>query len=404
MIYLQKIRRLIKDFGLNFLASILTVALAQILLFPMLARMYSAEQYGIILTLYGVANTIIGTFGGSLNNTRLIVNSRYEEKKGDFIVLLIISTFAGVVSIFIYNKLYIQLDGGNIFFIILYVFAGILVTYGNVAFRLKINYKKIFFNSVFTAFGQCIGMVLIIYVFPNYWTIAFAFGQMLSCLYIFFRSDIFLEPITITKFFCSTIQKNAILIITTLSANVLTYLDRLLMLPILGGDAVSSYTTAAFFGKTLGMATTPIAGVFLTYFAQKDYKMTKKRFWLQNLIILACSTIFYCFSLIAAVPITNIMYPKLVNSAIPYMHLANLTAIISLNANMTQPAVLMFSNTYWQIFIQTVYCITYMGLGVIGVKYSGLYGFAIAALIASIIRLLLLYGIGHFSMQNDSIG
>ena len=65
------------------------------------------------------------------------------------------------------------------------------------------------------------------------------------------------------------------------------YLDRLLLLPILGGSAVSVYTVASFAGKSLGVLMTPMAGVLLSYYAQKDYVMTRKTFWKINGSVLA---------------------------------------------------------------------------------------------------------------------
>ena len=79
-----------------------------------------------------------------------------------------------------------------------------------------------------------------------------------------------------------TLIKYIILIFTGLSTTLSTYLDRLIIYPLLGGDAVTVYTVASFFGKSLGIVMTPIAGVLLGYYAQRNFIMTKKKFWSIN--------------------------------------------------------------------------------------------------------------------------
>ena len=84
-----KKKQMAGDFLLNLAASFLSIGVLQILLYPFLAQYLAAEQYGIVLTIIGVGNTITNSFGGSLNNVRLLQNTAYEAKdlQGDFVPL-----------------------------------------------------------------------------------------------------------------------------------------------------------------------------------------------------------------------------------------------------------------------------------------------------------------------------
>ena len=144
-----------------------------------------------------------------------------------------------------------------------------------------------------------------------------------------------------------------------------------------------------------------MASVFLSYYAQRNYEMNRRRFWTINGLVLVLSGLFYIVSLLLSKPITGFIYPTLIESAEPYLRIANLAAVITVTANMTQPAVLKFANTYWQIIIQSIYCICYLGFGIVGALHFHIRGFAMAALLAAIVRLLLLYFIGHFSLRKE---
>ena len=126
-----------------------------------------------------------------------------------------------------------------------------------------------------------------------------------------------------------TFQKTCVLFVTTFIANLIQYLDRLLLLPILGGEAVSVYTVASFFGKSLGVLVTPLASVLLSYYAQKDFGMTTRRYWKINLSMIAFSTAFFLFCVAVGPFGTGIFYPTLIDAARPYILLANLAAVIN---------------------------------------------------------------------------
>ena len=82
----SKLFNISKDFGLNLFASLIATGVAQLMLYPLLLRYMSSERYGAMLTVMGIANTIAVSCGGSLNNTRLLLQSDYEKENltGDF--------------------------------------------------------------------------------------------------------------------------------------------------------------------------------------------------------------------------------------------------------------------------------------------------------------------------------
>lgn len=398
-------KTLLSDFSLNFIASILTTGIVQLILYPWLSRIVSAEEYGLILTIMGVANTIAATVGGSLNNTRLVVEADYRENdvRGDFLPILLGGNIIGIIVM----ALYLLFQGQNQLAIMLgitiYVFTASYRNYANVYFRIELNYKKILILSIIVAMGNLLG-VLFIWMFDSAscWFLVFVIGEILGSFYLLFFSSVRKEAFLITKKFGKIMHIEIALLVTTLIANLLIYLDRLLLLPVLGGEAVSVYTVASFLGKSFGVIMTPLSGVLLSYYAKKDYNMSRKKFWEINLAMAVVSLPFFLVTALCARLVTGFFYPTIIDQATPYLIIANAAAIINTTGTMTQPAVLKFANADWQIVIQLAYAAVYLGLGLLGAKVTGMQGFTIAALIASLARLLLFYLIGDISIKNRS--
>lgn len=391
------------DFILNLIASAVTTGIAQLLIYPYLAKIYDPQEYGIILTIMGVGNTVINTLGNSLNNVRLMVNSNYERegKKGDFLILAYSMGAIGFIAMLIYLLTFGQSFGIALILLSMFATIGILRSYGVVSYRLELNFKKNLICSIFIALGNIVGIVIIHTTgIKSLWPLIFVFGELFGIGVVMFTSKIFREPFVKTQLFRFTSRKVIILLITTLITSLLTYLDRLILLPLLGGEAVSVYSTAAFFGKCLSVVMTPMAAVLLGYYAQNDFIMTRKKFWVINATISIISLLFWLISLLLSKRITGLFYPTLIKDASPYLLIANLTSIIGTLGTMTQPAVLKYAPTYLQLVIQVGYCAIYLGGGLIGSNIDGLMGFSVAALIATVCRVIALYLIGHIALKS----
>ena len=391
------------DFLYNFFASVLSTGVLQLVLYPWLSRQMTSAQYGVILTIMGVVNTIAGAIGGSLNNARLVMEAEYSEKerRGDFLPMLMAGNILGMIAMIIYllsqgESNYIVLVGVSFV-----IFASSFRNYASVYYRICLNYKRILILSALVAIGNIIGLLIIrtteIY---SFWFLVFLIGEVFGALYLLLFSDIRKDVFKFTLLAKKVISVEAALFITTLIANLLMYLDRLLLLPVLGGEAVSTYTVASFLGKSFGVIMAPLSGVLLSYYARRNYVMSRRKFWGINVSMLFISIPFFLACVIISRFITGLFYPTLIDEAAPYLIIANAAAILNTTGNMTQPAVLKFANVNWQIVIQVAYAVVYLGTGYLGACIDGLWGFTLAAVFASVTRLLLLYVVGNFSIGN----
>ncbi len=388
-----------KDIVYNVGASLVLVGTMQIVVYPFLAWKYVSAEYGEILTVMGIVQTISATCGNALNNVRLMLDTEYgkDGKKGDFNLLLIVLT---VTSVIITTGIVLGGFGqsvGNSIFLVLYVAMGIINSYFCVYFRIILNFKKVFLQNLFGAAGLGVGILFVYYI--PIWPIPFVLSELIQLVVIWKYCDLYKEPYGITDRMGSTILKLLILMATTLSGNLINYLDRLLLYPLLGGDAVSVYSVASFFGKTFGIIMTPTAGVLLGYYSQKEYKMTCRKFWGINVAALIGGVVFLGISMLFSPIITRLLYPKVYDEAAVYILWANIASIISVICILTQSAVLKFAPAWIQLLKEGIYGGLYIFLGMYMLKKYGLMGFCTASIIANISKLVILYFFGHIYVR-----
>lgn len=386
-------KRIFIDFATNILASGIMTIVLQIFVYPFLAKSMTFYEYGIVLTIMGIENTIVNSIGNGINNTRLVKNVCYEENENeDFNYLLIIGS---CISLAIFGGLYYFIFKREVVEILLLCIAGFLGIYRLyycAAFRIRINFKKMLYCNSTIAVGYVLGIVLFILGFP--WPSIFIIGELSGILYLSFNSFLFSFGIKKTKKFNATAKTYIYLALSTAVASAVTYLDRILILPILGSDSVAIYSTASIVGKTLGMLMIPIGGVLLGYYSQKGFVMGNRLFCLTSLLFSVVCILFFCGTLIIGKTVLRLLYPSLFEEAGKYMNLANFAAVVSVLANMISPAILRFVKSYWQIIVSVLYATIYCVLGYYWSLNSGLQGFCYASICAGIIRVGLLWGLG----------
>lgn len=394
----EKGKKIILDFGYNIVATMVVTIVLQLVVYPFLATFFSKETYGLLLTIMGIANIFVVSFGGGLNNVRLIHGSIYEEKKitGDFNILLLFSVSIGTIIFDIIVATQFKIDGVSLLFLSLYVLVGVVINYWTVSYRIIINYKSNLFYNVVLSIGYLIGIVVT--KKTENWTIVFVLGEVLGLFFLLKTTFLYREKITVSELFPKTMKAFLVLVGTNCIANIVTYLDRIFLYPMLGGEQVTIYTVSSFVGKSVGLLITPIAGVLLSYYSQKSFKMTVKKYWTVNGITLFAGTLMGIIAVVIAPWITGVLYPTVIYEARDYLVIANVASIIGAITNIVSPSVLKFANIFWQIVVQIIYAMVYIGFGYIGMVYCGLQGFCIATLLVNLFRMLLLMIIGHISI------
>lgn len=384
------------DFFYNILAAMASSGTLQLIVYPVLASKLNADKYGALLTAVGMVNTLALALGNTLNNIRLIQNNKYEERNqvGDFSFLISILSGLSVIALAVFGALIMKFSAAEYIALGASGFLSTIRAYAVVTYRIKLDFRKNFYCNIIIAIGYGLGLIL--FLLGGVWTLVFLLGELSGCIYLFFSSNILKEPLKRTKLFHDTTIRYLILLVSGLSSSAMMYLDRWVLYPLIGGAAVTTYTVASFFGKSLGIILTPVAGVLLSYYASKNFKMNNRKFWKINISVLAVCLLFLVISISVSPIITRVLYPTVFNNASDYLFVANSAAIINLVVAMTQPAILKYLPTFWQIVKEFIYLTVYLALGVVLLKSYGLWGFCVATITANAVKLSVLYFIGTF--------
>lgn len=378
------------DVGLNIISSILPTFSLQLIILPLIASVMSEDSYGLMLTITGIINLFSSVVGSSLNNTRLIHNNQYQEKKliGDFNGLLIwgslICFIATIIASLSFSEYHQPL---SILFAAFATVLSSLALYNSVAFRIELNYFRILINSIIQTIGYGIGLGLF-YIYGK-WELIYLCGYLSSFSYILFKSRLWKEPLQYTLLFKQTLHYVIIIALANLLGNVLVYIDRFLLYPLLGGAAVSVYYVSSVFGKAISMAITPMTGVMLSYMS-KMKKIDKKYIIYTLLGTSSIAALGYIICIVICPSLLRFLYPDMAKRAMQFFPINTLTAIVSVVSAVLNPIIIKFRNISWQIIINIFNLLAYVSISLPLLKIFGLIGFCYGALIASFLKLFMM--------------
>lgn len=343
--WLNRLKNIGADFGLNLLATLITVGTMQLVVYPTIASTTDAESYGVFLTIIAIVGTVSGMLGNGLNNLRLIVNREYDGigSGGDFNILLLFSVLLG----FLGSMLFLVCLGFSLtfsFLVCVIVVLQILHGYLTVAFRLIINYRKTLNISIIFALiciVACLGYKSFLKDCFS-WPVLFLLPEIPVLVYLWFNTSLLKESFSKTKDFGSLFFKYLNIMYVNLISSIKVYFDRTLLLPLLGGEAVSAYFAATFLGKGFVLFVEPLSNVLLSYYGQKDFILTRRKFWLGNIAIFVIVIVGYFFVWILSGPLVSLFYPSLYNSAKEYFWIANIIPLLHVINVIIRPAAIKY--------------------------------------------------------------
>ena len=375
------------DVLINIVASALPIAILQVVILPEIAK-FDGSRYGLILTLISVLSIGPLMMGNSLNNIRLIRNEIYNNYniEGDFnpilFVLIIISILSIAIADIFYENNYSFLN-----IILLSILAVLMLfrEYYIVAFRLKINYYDIFKCNFLQVVGFIIG--IFIYKAYHYWEIVYISGYGLSVIFLFERSNLWKEKLSITKLFKATAKEQIYLMSANFLNRFIDYADKMILFPLLGSSAVSVYYVAVCSTKIILMVISPLNSVILTYLSKWTsikFDVVKRALNISGFI----SIIIYFVCAFLSKPILNILYPQYVAEAMNYIYItAAVTAIYSI-ISVIDPFIIRFFDMKWQFIMSISTVCFYLCICLYFLDRYGLYGFCLGVLITNIFKLI----------------
>lgn len=398
-------RKFINDSIKTISSSLLVAFGLQLLAYPFIINKIGNDKFGEILTIYTLITLISVVTGNTLNNIRLINTKFYNPDffYKVFIKLLIISMILESILLLIVLIMYFDLKLTSIFVLIVINILMCLRIYLVVFYRMKLEYNKIFLVSIFQFTGVLFG--LFIFYLINIWELIFLFSEVFSITYIIYT----LKVKGLFKSIDESVPKLVIkdylyLLSTNFLNNIVLYLDRLILLPLLGGTAVTIAYLSTFIGKIIASFLYPINNVILSYISVTKTENKSK----QYIIVVIIGSILSCLVLIICYPITIFIVEKIymqdINKVKNFIIIGNLAILVGFLCNMIQSLNIKYIELRVQSIFQIVHSILFILITMILTVKYGIFGFFISTLLGNLVKMLSLLIIGYkFSNSKEIV-
>lgn len=398
------VKEVVKNLIFSFFSYALPTAVLQFIVQPILANKLGGELNGQYLTLISLNFFIISITATVLNTVRMLQDAEYKKKNlvGDFNVLFIFYALLIVVALPVGFMLYT--GAFNFVEMALYAVIGLLYLYHDYIFaeyRLSLKYNKILINNVILVIGYAIGTLVFLFLVP-YWQIVFIIPYAMSAVYDYCNTTFIKEPLKRTPMFGETRKKVLLLTGSNILSSSVTYCDKLLLYPLLGGLCVSVYNTAALVGKMLIMLASPLQSVLLSYLVKMDdfkVKFNKKFVLLgSGLLVLA-----YGACVLVGYPLIHLLYPEWAGQSFQFVPVTVASSILMLINNLLNTVIIRFRKMSSQIVIQAIDLAVYLVCTLVLVYFFSLWGFCIGILLATFIKMLILISVICFFKPKETV-
>ncbi|MCA6774911.1 hypothetical protein IGK15_001668 [Enterococcus sp. AZ045] len=382
-------KKIFFDFAINIISNLVLIAIIQLLILPILSRDVTTKVFGEIVSIYGFSNVITTFLGNTLNNIRLITS---DKEKPDFFSLSFITNIVSFLLIFILSFIYGRnLSVANI---IIFSISTMLTNnriYSSVFYRKQLKFIGLLYMNLSVVAGYLLGMFLLNQIGGSYWSLIFLIGEVIGHVYLFLsNNEIVYEFKTadLRKLDHRITKKFINLSFANLIANVLNYLDRFMILPILGAVSMSTFYAASSISKIIAMLVTPMTNVLLSYIAKDDYKIKRKKLLLITMYLFVAFIPMYFIVNYVSVFLINILYPSLANQSLPLVPIITIGILFNVIGNIINTFLLKLYKLFYQNVIQVSYGAIYVFLAIILSLNYGIIGFSVAYVIAMVLKLL----------------
>lgn len=367
-------------------------AVIQFLVYPVISRRIGADAFGHVLTLLSVQSVAAVSVGAGVNYARMANVPRFETENGDYNRFLL----PGLVAVALCGAGTLAYFGAAhpasfVLYPLLCVVSA-LRYYGNVAYRLEVNYRKNFLYFLLLSVGYALGLLLFRLV--GLWETAILVGEILAVAYVVLSSAVLRRPFWKTSPNVRKVRASCAALSTAqLFTNLTMHADRLLIGALLDGTQVTIFYIASLLGKAVAMLTEPIAGVAIGFLARAK-SFGRRQFLLSALVSLALGALAFLAFIPIAPVLIGFLYPDVVADAKPFFLIANGGQIIYFIANLLLVIVLRFAAEKYQLYINVTYSVLFFAVCIPALLRGGLPLFCTLVLVLNTVRLAAVLALG----------
>ena len=356
----------------------------QLLVYPKLQAELGAEANGTVLFIMAFVNILGPSIGQALNNSRLVLRRDMDVRNGDYNTLILMLTGVGIAVTLVLSASSI---GGRAGFFLTALL--ILLTnfryYGDVEYRLSLDYRSYFIYYALCGAGYAAGYLL--YRATGIWYLIFITGEAAALVFVWLRGRIFRPFFRMSPYFSAVLTRGSVLVMSYFVTNLTLNIDRIYLKATLGGEAVTLYYVASLIGKTLVLFIAPVNTILISYMTKDNIRLTRRKFLLYAGAGIAASAVFFLLCQIGTPLFIRLFYPSLYESVRSIIMVVNLTQILAMLSAYLFIIVLTFTGPHWQLLLQTLHLGAVLLLIMLMTAKGGLTGFSNGVLIANTLRI-----------------
>ncbi|MBQ3602231.1 MAG: hypothetical protein IJA02_00155 [Clostridia bacterium] len=376
-----------KKFATDFIWSIAALVtmngVLQVLVYPLLNRHMGEAAFGNVLYVLGILAVIAPSVGLAANNIRLVEGRDKTVLNADLLLAMLPQLVVLGIAFFAVCKGYLV---GAVDFIMaaLLVVLTTLRYYGDVEYRMTLNYKGYFIYYLVLSIGYTSGALL--YPLTKSWILCFLLGEAAVWLLLVLKGHVY-KPLLKSENTVHISKKVLTLAVSYLLLNAVLNLDRVLLQHLIDSSTVTVYYVASLLGKTAALLVGPLNGVVIGYLTKgKTKPITQKSFLLVSGGIFAAGAVLYLGITVVMPIFVKLLYPEIYTEVMAVSALANLSQIICFASSLLLTIMLTFCSEKWQLAIQVLYAVSFLGLALFMTKQNGVQGFVLASLAANTLR------------------
>lgn len=359
----------------------------QLFINPTLQKWMGEVSFGNYQSVMAVVAIVGTTFGVAANYSRMVRSSDHKDRNGDYNIFLIISAVLclafSAVALIVYNAFNVK---DYLLLFLLMVFT-LLRYYGDVYFRLKLNYRGFFLYYCFITAGYCVGLAVFKFI-TNDWILTILLGELMAVVFVAIRGDLFKgkDVLKRSKHFKGT-QKSVWTLTATNFLSALTQnTDRIILNLTSGGAAVSCFYVSTLLGKVVALLSTPLNSVIMGYLAKYNGKITKKFFAVLSSILLGLGLVAVVACYVASLIFVKLFYKDLYMTAKPYFLLANAGQVFFFLSNLLMTVLLKVGSEKHQFVVNIIYMAVYAALVIPMTMKMSTWGLVYALLIVNCLK------------------
>lgn len=370
----------------------------QLMIYPLLNRFMGSHQLGVLLYIMGLVAILCPSVGQALNTSRLVVRRTYDVVNGDYNCLLFLFGGIGTAAALTIAGKSLNTPW-EVVLTALLLMTTIFRYYGDVEYRLNLNYQRYFCYYAVLSVGYILGFGL--YLLTDNWFLIFLAGEVLALAYLAVTGNVFRLFLRTGEHFRAAFQRGGFLVFSYLITNLTLNIDRLVLKTLISDLAVTQYYVTSLIGKTMVLLIAPVNTIIISYLTKRKENLNRKQFLLFVGTGAGVTLVFFLFAQIGTPLFVWLFYRDLYESVKHMVTIVNLTQILGLFSAYLFIVVLTFTEEKWQLILQVAHLVIMTVLVLLSAGNHGIMGFAKAVLIANVIRVLAVIVLGLLKVDKE---